>query len=212
MLAFRLIPALLAIKARSRPTSVPVFHKSLSPVEGSEIFMLILLRLCFQDGFPWSSISSYLRSWNTVHLLLVERIVPSFWTLSYKDNLVPSSGSGMVERFYHSLKSSLHSKLAGSVWIHHLPAGSLGFALCSDEWSSLFHCRSCLWFPFGAPWNVPRCSGVGDILWSVPSCRVSHSLLITLFVQHSCYPCIPKNCNPCVCLWGFKDSSSPTFV
>ena len=45
MLAFSLIPALLARKARSRPTSVPVFHNSLFPVEGSEIFMLIYLDL-----------------------------------------------------------------------------------------------------------------------------------------------------------------------
>ena len=42
MLALGLVPTVLARKARSRPTSILVFHKSLFPVEGSAIFMLIL--------------------------------------------------------------------------------------------------------------------------------------------------------------------------
>ena len=43
--------------------------------------------------------------------------------------------------------------------------GSFGFAFCSEGWSGLFLCRSCLWFSFDSPWNVPRCSKVslGDI-------------------------------------------------
>ena len=45
MLAYGLVPAYLVRKAKSKPTSIPVFHKSLFPVEGSAIFMLTLLDL-----------------------------------------------------------------------------------------------------------------------------------------------------------------------
>ncbi len=45
MSAYGLIPAFLIRQARSKTTSVPVFHKSLFPVEGSGIFMLTLLDL-----------------------------------------------------------------------------------------------------------------------------------------------------------------------
>ena len=39
------VPAYLVRKAKSKPTSIPVFYKSLFPVEGSAIFMLTLLDL-----------------------------------------------------------------------------------------------------------------------------------------------------------------------
>ena len=44
-LAHGLVYAYLVRKAKSKPTSIPVFHKSLFPVEGSAILMLTLLDL-----------------------------------------------------------------------------------------------------------------------------------------------------------------------
>ena len=159
-----------------------------------------MLRLCFQDGFLGLEFHQFL-------LQILEHSSPppcgkncACSLESFKTTLFHPQSSGMVERFYLSLKSSLHSKLAGSVWIHHLPHGSLGFALCSEGWSSLFHCRSCLWFPFGAPWNVSRCSGVGDILGSFPSCRVSHPLLITLLMRQLLLYLHPQKLQP-MCLF-----------
>ena len=79
MSAYGLVPAFHVRQARSEPTFIPVFHKSLFPEEGSGIFTLTLfdlyqflavliiclpwcivlwpsslinLRLCSQDGFP----------------------------------------------------------------------------------------------------------------------------------------------------------------
>ena len=51
MSAYGLNPAFLVRQARSKPTSVPVFYKSLFPVEGSAIFMLTLL-----DLFPFLAV------------------------------------------------------------------------------------------------------------------------------------------------------------
>ena len=50
MLAYGLIPAFLVRKAKSKPTFIPVLHKSLFLLEVSAIFMLTLLDL-FQ--FLW---------------------------------------------------------------------------------------------------------------------------------------------------------------
>lgn len=127
--------------AKSKATSVPVFHKLLFPVEGSDTFMLILLdlyqflevliiflpwwirlldglrsflsllslqlvvlRLCFQYGFPGSEFHRFLLQ------ILEHKFTSSLWK---EFCLLLRISHTKTTLFYRSLKSSLCSKLAG---------------------------------------------------------------------------------------------------